>query len=108
MPRFKSTQNILIDNSEEFSKSWTGNSFPELPPMQPWDNSRPLSPEDVDLWEVITEMSGPTGIYAAWLPYAEFYMIVKDGSIDSTYYGVGADIHASKRCEKLRIPHPKK
>lgn len=108
MPRFKSTQNILKDNLEEFDPNWMNKSFIELPPNIPWDNSRQLEPEDIDLWEVISEISGPTGLYASWLPYAEFYMIVHNGSIDSTYYGAGSDIYAAKRCEELRIPYPKK
>ena len=83
-------------------------TFLDLPPSPMWDNSRQLNPEDIDLWEVITEMSGPTGIYAAWLPYADFYMIVSNGSIDSTYYGKGSDLYAAKRCEELGIPYPKK
>ena len=108
MPRFKSTQNIIKDNFEEFDPNWMDKSFLELPPSIPWDNSRNLQPEDIDLWEVISEMSGPTGVYAAWLPYAEFYMIVHNGNIDSTYYGDGSDKYAAKRCEELRIPYPKK
>ena len=84
------------------------NSFIETPPYIPWDRSRELQPEDIDLWEVITETSGPNGIYAAWLPYEEFYMIVVSGKIDSTYYGVNSDEYAAKRCEELGIPYPKK
>ena len=108
MPRFKSTQNIFKDNREEFDPNWSDKPFLQLPPSIPWDNSRKLEIEDIDLWEVVTEMSGPTGIYASWLPYAEFYMIVNSGNIDSTYYGEGSDKHAAKRCEELKIPYPKK
>jgi hypothetical protein len=108
MPRFKSTQNIFKDNKEEFSQNWLNNYSIEVPPYIQWDESRELSPEDIDLWEVITETAGPTGVYAAWLPYAEFYMIISSGSIDSTYYGKGSDLHAAKRCEELGITYPKK
>jgi len=108
MPRFKSTQNIFKDGLEEFDPNWMSKPFLELPPSIPWDNSKDLQPEDIDLWEVVAEMSGPTGVYAAWLPYAEFYMIVHNGNIDSTYYGDGSDKYAAKRCEELRIPYPKK
>lgn len=108
MPRFKSTQNIIKDNFEEFDPNWIDKPFLELPPYMPWDRSRELQIEDVDLWEVITEMSGPSGLYAAWLPYEEFYMIVSGGKIDSTYYGEGSDKHAAQRCDELKIPYPKK
>jgi len=108
MPIFKSTQNILKDNLEEFDQNSVDKDFLELPPIILWDNSRELQPEDVDLWEVLSEMSGPSGLYASWMPYAEFYMIVSMGKIDSTYYGEGSDIYVSKRCEELKIPYPKK
>ena len=108
MPRFKTTVNILKDNNEYFDDNWMDSNKLELPPNPKWDNKRELQVEDVDIWEVITEMSGPTGIYASWMPYAEFYMIVNKGKIDSTYYGEGSDKYAAKRAEKLNIPYPKK
>jgi hypothetical protein len=108
MPRFKTTQNILKDHKEYFDENWMDKNFLELPPSIEWDNKRELQVEDVDIWEVISEMSGPSGVYASWLPYAEFYMIVKNGNIDSTYYGQGSDEYAAKRCEELNIPYPKK
>jgi len=108
MPRFKSTYNILKDNSEVYDPNWFDKNFLELPPSIPWDNKRELQVEDIDIWEVITEMSGPTGIYAAWLPYAEFYMIVSNGQIDSTYYGEGSDKYAAKRARELNIAYPEK
>jgi hypothetical protein len=82
--------------------------FLQLPDSDNWDYSRELQIEDIDLWEVVSEASGPTGLYAAWLPYAEFYMIVNRRQIDSTYYGKGADEPASKRCDELGIHYPKK
>jgi hypothetical protein len=42
------------------------------------------------------------------MPYAEFYMIVNKGKIDSTYYGEGSDKYAAKRAEELNIIYPKK
>lgn len=108
MPRFKSTQNILLNNEEVYDANWFDKTFLELPPNPRWDNKRELQIEDIDIWEVISEMSGPTGIYAAWMPYAEFYMIVKNGKIDSTYYGEGSDKYAAKRAEELNILYPRK
>jgi hypothetical protein len=110
MPSFKSTINILkqTDKDELYNPNWFDKNFLELPPSIPWDNKRELQVENVDIWEVITEMSGPTGIYASWMPYAEFYMIVSQGKIDSTYYGEGSDKYAAKRAEELSIPYPKK
>jgi hypothetical protein len=108
MPRFKTTEQILKGTDEYFDENWMDSPFLQLPEYSSWDYSRPLQIEDIDIWEVITEMSGPTGLYAAWLPYAEFYMIIVRRNIDSTYYGKGSDEHASKRCDELGIPYPKK
>ena len=110
MPQFKSTYNILTKpwEDEVYNKNWFYKNFLELPPNPRWDNKRQLKIEDIDIWEVITEMSGPTGIYASWMPYAEFYMIVNKGKIDSTYYGEGSDKYAAKRADDLNIPYPKK
>jgi hypothetical protein len=29
----------------------------------------------LDIWEVLYHQGGSVGVYAAWMPYAEFYMI---------------------------------
>ena len=108
MPIFRSTKDIFVDMSEYFDPNWLDKNFLDLPPSTPWDDSRELSVADIDLWEVLSEISGPSGVYAAWLPYAEFYMILHNGNIDSTYYGRGSDLYAAKRCEELSIPYPKK
>lgn len=108
MPRFKSTQNILKDNLEIYDYNWFDKPFLELPPNPKWDNSRPLQVEDVDIWEVISEHGGVSGVYAAWCPYADFYMIVIKGIIDSTYYGKDSDIYAAKRLDELNISYPQK
>ena len=80
MPFFKSTKDILKSPWEDelFNPNWMDSDKLVLPPSKEWDYSRELSIEDVDIWEVISEMSGPSGIYASWLPYAEFYIIVKN------------------------------
>jgi hypothetical protein len=77
MPFFKSTYNILKkqDEDEVFNKNWMDSDTVILPPKVDWDYSRELTIEDVDIWEVLYEASGGIGVYAAWLPYAEFYMI---------------------------------
>jgi hypothetical protein len=108
MPRFKTTENILIDKRELFDNTSLDSHKLELPPYTEWDNSRELQIEDIDVWEVLSEISGPSGVYASWLPYAEFYMIVHNDKIDSTYYGQGSDKYAAQRCEELKIPYPKK
>lgn len=108
MPRFKTTEMILKGTEEYFNENWMDKPFLVVPKNDKWDGSRPLQIEDIDLWEVISEQSGPSGVYAAWLPYAEFYMIVSNRSIDSTYYGIGSDEYAGRRCDELGIYYPRK
>jgi hypothetical protein len=110
MPQFRSNKDIFKDRTknEIHNENWFDTPFLQLPPNPLWDYKRQLEVEDVDIWEVITEEGGGVGVYASWCPYAEFYMIVNKGSIDSTYYGKGSDKYASKRLDELSIPYPKK
>jgi hypothetical protein len=79
MPRWKTTENILHLNKdgEFFDENWMNYDriWQYAPEPVPWDGDRPIRFEDVDLWEVITEMSGPVGVYGAYQPYAEYYVI---------------------------------
>lgn len=77
MPFFKSTYNILTkcDEDEVFESKWETSNEISLPPRKKWDYQREMQIEDVDIWEVICEESGGIGLYAAWHPYAEFYLI---------------------------------
>ena len=77
MPFFKSTFNILkkVDEDEVFESKWMDGNSIQLPPKVDWDYQREIKIEDVDIWEVLTELDGGKGVYAAWSPYAEFYMI---------------------------------
>lgn len=112
MPRFKSTQNIFTDFLEVFDENWMNYSTLQLPPKIDWDYSRPLQIEDIDIWEVIYEQGGGVGVYAAWSPYAEFYMIRMGWYLESkgygseTYYGPGAVEKVIARCQELNIPLP--
>lgn len=126
MPFFKSTYNILkkCDEDEVFESKWETSNEITLPPKKDWDYQRDMQIEDVDIWEVIYEGSGGLGIYAAWHPYAEFYMITtglderaeprfyKNNSTGSnripywdrkieTYYGPQAGEKVYKRANEL-------
>lgn len=111
MPRFKTTYNILKDFDEYFDENWMDKNYLTTPENKKWDYSKELSIEDIDIWEVIFEKSGGIGVYAAWNPYAEFYLIttgIKDGSnserIFEYYYGKGALNFVIKRMIDLDIP----
>lgn len=101
--RFKTTTNIFKDFGEYFDPNWMSSNKIELPPKKDWDYSRELQIEDVDIWEVIYEQSGGTGVYAAWNPYAEFFMVIVRGQVE-TYYGIGAEKFVQKRMKELGIP----
>jgi hypothetical protein len=125
MPFFKSTYNILkiVDQDEVFNENWMDSNSIVLPPGKDWDYSRELQIEDIDIWEVIYEAGGGLGVYAAWDPYAEFYLITtgmdakynkpavnKNGAVNytdkffETYYGKGAQKNVQKRMKELKIP----
>lgn len=106
MPIFKTTYNILKspDTDELFDPNWMDSDKLILPPKEDWDYKREMTIEDVDIWEQIYFSSGGTGLYAAWSPYAEFYLIINNvyynpscpNSIE-TFYGKRAGERAYKR-----------
>ena len=108
MPIFKSTYNILSKpwEDEVFDPNWMDSDKLVLPPKINWDYSRELQIEDVDVWEVIFEATGPIGVYAAWLPHAEFYLLLlppEDGGV-ITFYGKGAQKQIQKAIKNLNWP----
>lgn len=110
MPFFKSNANIFKDNGEYFEQKWMDSDTPFLPPTKEWTYDRELQIDDIDLWEVIHE--GDFGIYAAWSPHAEYYMIVPfwwkmdQGYSIETFYGADAAAKVWKRANDLGIKLP--
>ena len=119
MPIFKTTLNILkiTDADELHNRNWLDSDKLQLPPGGPdspklkWDYSREMTVEDVDIWEVLYEASGGIGVYAAWLPYAEFYMVTTgwipktiNDRIIETYYGPNSQKQVYARATELGIP----
>lgn len=110
MPIFKTSKNIFIDNGEYFDPNWLDSDRIILPPTKKWSNDRELLIEDIDIWEVILEFGGG-GCYAAWTPYAEFYMVVLPeyaGGV-KTFYGFDAEKRTKAYLNEKSIPwQPKK
>lgn len=109
--RFKSTANIFIDFGEVFESSWMDSNTVVTPPNPKWDYSRELQIDDIDIWEVIYEQGGGVGVYAAWCPYAEFYLVRtgwwnerNPGYGVETYYGPGAEKKVREKMKELGIP----
>jgi hypothetical protein len=125
MPIFKTTFNIFKrpDQDELFDPNWMNSDKLKLPPggqddpKAAWDYNREMTIDDVDIWEVLYEASGGIGVYAAWMPYAEFYMITTgwrpreiwqyvNDKIVETYYGPMAENNMYQRACQLGIPLP--
>jgi hypothetical protein len=97
MALFRSTKDIYKTYGEEvYNPNYMDSDTIITPKKGKWDYKRELKIEDVEIWEVLHEDTSGFGIYAAYEPYAEFYMIrnVIDHrigtSVYDTYYGAGA------------------
>lgn len=111
MPFFKTTENIFKtpDQDELYDPNLFDSSVIQYPFQEYWDYKREMKIEDVDIWEQIYFESGGTGLYAAWSPYAEFYMITKnihwgESSDIETFYGKLAWKKAYIRARQLGMP----
>ena len=110
--RFKTTENIFKGIELDGSKNLDF-KYDQPPPKIMWDYSRQLQIEDIDLWEVIYEGGQNRAVYAAYMPYAEFYM-VRVGLYEETvfnhgvetYYGPGAEKQVRKRMKDLGMWAP--
>jgi len=121
MNQFKTTYNILYkpDEDECFNESFNDAKTSSELKIKNWDYKRPLQVDDVDLWEVIYEASGGIGIYAAYKPYAEYYLLTtgfdfknKPRQVNSflyyhklyeTFYGRGSEEAVKNRARELGI-----
>ena len=107
MPQFKTTYNILKTPWEDelFDSKWFEGNELVTPPRKEWDYKRELQIEDVSVWEVIFEGINNAFLYAAWDPYAEFYMLIKPDKQIETFYGSGAQARCRAAMEHWNIPY---
>lgn len=96
--KIKSTQQILVQYWGDFRPefNWMNDKIQDLPPSYPWKGLRPLRVEDVDLWEVLVETNDRVGVYGAWRPHDELYIITNNGIITHEFYGINANIDTEK------------
>lgn len=110
MPRWKTTENILhlSKDGEYFDENWMNYDriWQYAPKEIKWDGTRPIRFEDVDLWEVITEMSGPIGVYAAYMPYAEYYVVTMYWKVVAEFEGPHANERLEAFLKENNIPYP--
>jgi hypothetical protein len=122
MPVFRTTDHILKENLRGMIDDplWKNDGEKQLlPERKYWDYKEELTIEKVSIWEVVFEYAGPgiggvnapaknggrQACYAAWDPYAEFYMFVNNGEIE-TFYGKLALKRLRKRLSELDIYIP--
>ena len=103
MPFWRTTKNIFSDLGEHFDPNWMDSDKLITPPNKPWDYKRDMQIEDVNLWEEIRFNPRGIGVWAAWDPYAEFYMITNGKSAIETFYGPGASRAVYKRAKELGV-----
>lgn len=105
MPRWKATEQILDvrRDGEVFNPNWADyeSIFQYMPEPTLWLEKRAPRIEEVDIWEVISEWSGLSGVYAAWCPYAELYIVTDKWKIVAEFSGW----NANKRLENYLIKH---
>ena len=105
MNQFRTTSGIFnttLGKEIYFNDNWMDSDIIITPPKTNWSYSRELTIEDIDLWEIIWESSF-AGVYAAWSPYAEFYLITtpfEEQPIE-VYYGSGAQEKVQKKLNEL-------
>jgi hypothetical protein len=103
MTTFKTTQEIL-NGSKGISLA--------IPPFTyDWLYINQMSINDVDIWEEIYYQEGGIGIYAAWRPKAEFYIITHELFLEmsvgiETFYGANSGQQVWDRATELEIKLP--
>ena len=111
MPRWKATTQILdpSKDGEYFDENWMNYDriSQYAPPIIEWTGDRPMQVEDVDLWEVITEQSGPVGVYAAYMPFGELYVVTSDWRVVAEFTGWNANGRLEEYLIANSIPYPK-
>ncbi len=111
MPRWKTTQNLLNvkNDGEFFDDNWMNYDriWQYAPEPIPWDGNREIKFEDVDLWEVILEETGPFGVYGAWCPYAEYYIVMHHWRIIEEFVGYMANERLENYLILNKIDYPK-
>lgn len=86
---------LFVTTDTIFENSW--NYIPHdntvsLPPQESWNENTDIKLDDIKIWEQIYFEPGNVGVYAAWNPYVEFYMItfncfLKDKKYIEIYQG---------------------
>ena len=101
------TTDDILNNCWESVKT----DMPASAPTTHWHYIREMEITDVSEWEEIYHQPGNIGIYGAWAPHAEYYIIVHELFLENTetiekFYGVTAGKDLWKRASELGIDLP--
>jgi hypothetical protein len=78
MPIFKTTSEILHN-------CYAIADCAELPLKEEWLSKNTPTFDDITIWEHIYSQPGNIGVYAAWSPFVEVYVITYDLFINAPY-----------------------
>lgn len=107
MPRFKTKYNVFENNDELFSEELAKeNGGVYIPETWDWDGPAQITVDDVIIWECLFEQSGSSGIYVAWAPYANFYIVTEGRIVVQEFFGLSAKELLDKYCVANSIPVP--
>ena len=108
MPRWKDSRNLIgvQHDGEVFDPNWMNHEHVQEPPTFLWSEKRPPRFEEIDIWEVITEWGGLGGVYAAWCPYAEYYVVMQKWRMVAEFSGWNANGRLEKYLQENNIPYP--
>jgi hypothetical protein len=107
--RFKTTQHILCSDFGMMRPFYDNyqHGINDLPPTYNWNAKSPLRFENVDIWEVLLERGDRIGVYAAWCPYDELYIVVDSGKVVAEFYGMFANESLEEYLINNNINYPK-
>jgi len=110
--------NILRTYSSIIDNSWGGaqdgdfifNTSSPVPyhTGYEWNYSNNVSLKDIQLWEQLYHEPGVLGLYAAWTPYIECYLLIQYPFVHSTkgvklFYGSNACYEVANIMQKLDV-----
>jgi hypothetical protein len=105
----------FISTSDIKNNSWSQRNYDKnfllTPPSDPWNLNSDPDLEDIRVWEEIYYDPGIIGVYAAWDPYCEFYIIdypfIKDTDKRFLkFYGFESSDKIQKILKKYNIEIP--
>lgn len=102
----------IFKTSQEILSRWQDSLGTSVHPKKyEWLESRDPTPCDIKFWEEIYCESGNLGVYAAYSPFVEMYLIIHLSVLENElsqelFYGSYAEHEIIERCKDLGIVLP--